>query len=68
MRCANCDHEKIGVKRVSHDTSETILRERKCANCGHIVFTLEVELPDSVVRYTRHGMRRLPAALRVLFS
>jgi len=69
VRCANCDHERINVDRTCRDTSESILRKRKCPECGHTVFTVEVELPDGFVKHDRNFiMRRLPGCLRVHFS
>ena len=68
MRCSKCDHERFDVDRTCRDTAETILRQRKCARCGHKVFTVEVELPDAAARHTRVGtMKRLPGFLRVKF-
>jgi transcriptional regulator NrdR family protein len=69
MRCANCDHDRLDVERTCQDTAESILRKRKCPNCGHAVFTVEVELPDGAAMHCRrHKLRRLPGFLRVHFS
>lgn len=68
MRCARCDYERMDVERTCRDTAESVLRQRKCPECGHKVFTVEVELPDGAVQHTRIGkMKRLPKFLRVRF-
>jgi DNA-directed RNA polymerase subunit RPC12/RpoP len=69
MRCAKCDYKRLDVDRTCRDTSESILRKRKCPSCGHSVFTIEVELPDGAAHHGRNFvMRRLPGFLRVHFS
>jgi transcriptional regulator NrdR family protein len=68
MRCARCDFQRMDVDRTCRDTAESILRQRKCPECGHKVFTVEVELPDGAAQHTNQGvMRRLPGFLRVRF-
>ena len=68
MRCAKCDFKRMDVDRTCRDTAESILRQRKCPQCGHKVFTVEVELPDGAAQHTNQGvMRRLPGFLRVRF-
>lgn len=70
MRCSNCDHEKLRVERTCTDTAESILRQRFCPECGYKVFTVEIELPIGKVQHQRGAekMKRLPGALRVIFS
>ena len=68
MRCAKCDYKRMDVERTGRDTAESVLRQRQCPQCGHKVFTVEVELPDGAVQHTRIGkMKRLPGFLRVRF-
>ena len=68
MRCARCDYKRMDVDRTCRDTAESILRQRKCPQCGHKVFTVEVELPDGAAQHTKTGvMKRLPGFLRVRF-
>jgi transcriptional regulator NrdR family protein len=69
MRCAKCDFKRMDVDRTCQDTAESILRKRKCPECGHTVFTVEVELPDGAAQHSqRHCLKRLPGFLRVHFS
>ena len=68
MRCARCDYKRVDVERTVQDTSESILRQRKCPECGYTVFTVEVELPEGAVQHSRQfKIRRLPGFLRVRF-
>ena len=68
MRCARCDYKRMDVERTCRDTAESVLRQRKCPECGHRVFTVEVELPDGAAQHTRTGvLKRLPGFLRVRF-
>jgi transcriptional regulator NrdR family protein len=70
MRCAQCDSTRFDVDRTHRDTAETILRQRKCSNCGYKTFTLEVELPPDAAKHSRgkDKMKRLPGFLRIHFS
>ncbi len=70
MRCANCDSRRFDVCRTHRDTSESILRQRKCGECGYKSFTVEVELPPNSARFGKYNdkIRRLPGFLRVHFS
>jgi transcriptional regulator NrdR family protein len=69
MRCAKCDFKRMDVDRTCQDTAESILRKRKCPECGHTVFTVEVELPDGAAQHSqRHCLKRFPGFLRVYFS
>jgi len=70
MRCAKCDSIRFDVDRTHRDTAETILRQRKCSDCGYKTFTLEVELPPDAARHGRgqDKMKRLPGFLRIHFS
>lgn len=69
MRCAKCDFKRMDVDRTCRDTAESILRKRKCPQCGHTVFTVEVELPDGAACHSQQfTLKRLPGFLRVHFS
>jgi transcriptional regulator NrdR family protein len=71
VQCPKCGSSRLGVYRTCHDTAESVLRQRKCAVCGHKFFTVEVELPDGAAKHARdkqEKLQRLPGFLRVGFS
>lgn len=69
MQCPECGSSRVGVYRTCHDTLESVLRQRKCAVCGHKFFTVEVELPDVGAKHnSKKQMQRLPGFFSVHFS
>jgi transposase-like protein len=79
MNCPNCDSREIRVLTSKRDTNESILRRRRCGDCGHNWWTVEVELPLGSIKwmkapdlgdnsYRPRYPSRLPGAKRVTFS
>ena len=78
MLCPNCDSQDIRTPTVRHDTVESIVRRRRCHDCGHNWWTGEFELPPNSIRwkldsnldgsYRHRYPTRLPGAQRVTFS
>lgn len=69
MRCPNCDHYELRVMYTCRDTAESITRQRKCLNCGHKLFTVEIELPQGAAHHSSKERKivRLTRYLRVTF-
>ena len=56
MHCSNCDSKESRALWTRRDTIETKIRRRRCVDCGHIWFTLEVEIPKSAVAQHPEGV------------
>ena len=79
MNCPNCDSREIRALTSKRDTIESIVRRRRCGDCGHNWWTVEVELPPGSIKwmktpdlgdnsYRPRYPSRLPGAKRVTFS
>jgi len=78
MHCPICDSQEIRSPTTRRDTVESIVRRRRCNQCDHNWWTVEVELPPESIRwkidpnldgqYRHRYPTRLPGAQRVTFS
>ena len=79
MQCPNCGSQEIRTPTSRHDTIESIVRRRRCHDCNHNWWTVEVDLPLESIKWKiepNHGdgtrrhryPTRLPGAQQVNFS
>ena len=69
MNCPNCDHNKHRCLVVRHDTNETTMRRRRCLNCKHVWFTVEVDIPrEAIVWGDKGSISRRPGFRRIDFQ
>lgn len=80
MDCPKCGavYRKNTVLATRVDTIESIIRNRKCLDCNHRWYTLEIEIPFAGLKYVtgaigadgrRHywSIKRLPGFRRIKF-
>lgn len=58
MNCPHCQHPEMRVIETRHDTSESILRIRRCLGCEQRFYSCEVTLPADAIRRSGRSMRR----------
>ena len=69
MECPKCGSPQLRVLRTKQETGESTVRQRICRGCGHVFFTVEVDLPDgAVAQVADGGLERRPGFRRVAFS
>ena len=81
MHCPSCDQAadrtKCLVIQARNDTIESKLRQRRCIDCGHIWWTVEVDLPPEAVKWQRENKdergkfavpRRVAGFRRIVFQ
>ena len=68
MNCPACGHNITRVVNTRHDTPETILRQRVCHSCTHSFHTMEIDLPQGSVYWTKKTMARHDGAKHIKLS
>jgi transcriptional regulator NrdR family protein len=68
MNCPACGHDTTRVINTRHDTPESILRQRVCQRCIHSFHTMEMDLPQGSVHWTKKTMARRDGVKHVKFS
>jgi DNA-directed RNA polymerase subunit RPC12/RpoP len=53
MNCPNCNHVSTSVLQTNAIKTEHTTRQRKCSNCGHKWFTVELEVQSWAIGWEK---------------
>jgi hypothetical protein len=73
MKCPRCSSERIKATATNGHEDDRVTRKRGCDACGHVWFTVELEVPRWLCGWTtpvpgRHGSKpiaRVPVSLSI---
>jgi len=55
MQCPRCSGESVKAVATNSRDDAAIVRQRRCADCGHVWFTVEVSVKSAMVGWERMG-------------
>lgn len=64
MNCPKCNSLLIGTVMTRKPNAEQVIRRKKCKDCAHAWYTLEVPVPGFVVAHSRTPEGRSMFSLR----
>ena len=68
MNCPSCGSADVRVYKTQRESHKSILRNRKCPDCGHRWFTVEVLLPTGAAMWVERTLKRVKGFRTISFQ
>lgn len=68
MKCPYCFGSRLKVEFSKHDSTSSIVRQRKCLHCQKKFWSCEVEIPRAAFRWEGKDIQRTPSFQKVKFT